>query len=50
MALKREQMQLDGQVRHGSGNANAEIHSNIADASTAAASGIDNVRMGGEIG
>ena len=36
MALKREQMQLDAQVRHGRGSANAEIHSNMADASTAA--------------
>ena len=50
MALKREQMQLDAQVRHSRGNANAESHSNMADASTAASSGIDGVRMGGEIG
>jgi hypothetical protein len=50
MALKREQMQLDAQVRHGSGSANAQNHSNVADASTAASGGIDGVRMGGEIG
>ena len=50
MALKREQMQLDAQVRHGSGSANAQTHSNMADASRAASSGIDGVRMGGEIG
>jgi len=50
MALKREQMQLDAQVRHGRGNANAQTHSNITDASTAASSAIDGVRMGGEIG
>ena len=50
MALKREQMQLDAQVRHGRGNANAQTHSNITDASTAASSAIDGVRMGGEVG
>jgi hypothetical protein len=48
MALKREQMQLDAQVRHG--NANAQTHSNTADASAAGSSGVDGVRMGGEIG
>jgi hypothetical protein len=50
MALKREQMQLDAQARHGSGGANAAAHSNMAGASTAAPGGIDDVRMGGEIG
>ena len=50
MALKREQMQLDAQARHGRGHANAQTHSNMADASTAASGGIDGVRMGGEIG
>ena len=45
-----EQMQLDAQVRHGRGNPNADVASNMANASTAASSGIDNVRMGGEVG
>jgi hypothetical protein len=43
-------MQLDAQVRHGRGNPNADVASNMANASTAASSGIDNVRMGGEVG
>jgi hypothetical protein len=46
MALKREQMQLDVQARHGSPEANA----GMAGASTVAPSGIDGVRMGGEVG
>ena len=46
MALKREQMQLDAQARHGSPEAN----SGMAGASTVAPSGIDGVRMGGEVG
>ena len=46
MALKREQMQLDAQARHGSPEANA----GMAGASTVAPSGIDGVRMGGEVG
>jgi hypothetical protein len=44
MALKREQMQLDAQARHGSPAANSGM------ASTVAPSGIDGVRMGGEVG
>jgi hypothetical protein len=50
MALKREQMQLAAQVRHGAGHASAEGNSSTASASTAASSGIDGVRMGGELG
>ena len=50
MALKREQMQLDAQARHGRGNPNADVDSNMANAGTAASSAIDGVRMGGEVG
>ncbi len=50
MALKREQMQLDAQVRHGSGNANADSPLEHSRCEPAASSGIDGVRMGGEIG
>jgi hypothetical protein len=46
MALKREQMQLDAQARHGSPEAN----SGMAGASTVASIGIDGVRMGGKVG
>jgi hypothetical protein len=48
MALKREQMQLDAQARHGHGS--PEANAGMAGSSTAASSGIDGVRMGGEVG
>jgi hypothetical protein len=55
MALKREQMQLDAQVRHGVGHASAEGSLRPqagfdGKASMAGSSGIDGVRMGGEVG
>jgi hypothetical protein len=46
--LKREQMQLDAQARHGHGS--PEANAGMAGSSTAASSGIDGVRMGGEVG
>jgi hypothetical protein len=50
MALKREQMQLDAQARHGVGHGSREANADLAGSSTAASSGIDGVRMGGEVG
>ena len=55
MALKREQMQLDAQVRHGVGHASAEGNLRAqagfdGKANMAGSSGIDGVRMGGEVG
>ena len=55
MALKREQMQLDAQVRHGVGHASAEGNLRAqagfdGNANMAGSSGIDGVRMGGEVG
>ena len=50
MALKREQMQLDAQARHGVGHGSRETNAAMAGSSTAASSGIEGVRMGGEVG